>query len=102
MKVRNGAEASDILVLQGRPIGEPLARRGPFVMNTRDELAQAFRDHRRGVFGAWPWDDDDPVHSRNAGRFARHAGGHVERGGASARPVWSARRRRGRRSRTVS
>ena len=70
-----GAEA---LVLQGRPIGEPVAQYGPFVMNTKFEIEQAFTDYRRTGFGGWPWPTDDPVHPRDAGRFARHADGRVE------------------------
>ena len=70
-----GAEA---LVLQGRPIGEPVAQYGPFVMNTKAEIEQAFTDYRRSGFGGWPWPTDDPVHPRDAGRFARHADGRVE------------------------
>jgi redox-sensitive bicupin YhaK (pirin superfamily) len=69
----------EILLLQGRPIGEPVAQHGPFVMNTRTELEQAFMDYRRTQFGGWPFSDHAPVHPRSEGRFARHADGRVER-----------------------
>ena len=52
---------------------------GPFVMNTRAEIQQAFADYQRTRFGGWPWPSDDPVHARDEGRFARHADGRVER-----------------------
>jgi quercetin 2,3-dioxygenase len=68
----------EILVLQGRPIGEPVAQHGPFVMNTRSELEQAFADYRRTQFGGWPWPDNAPVHPRSQGRFARHADGRLD------------------------
>jgi redox-sensitive bicupin YhaK (pirin superfamily) len=75
----NGPEETEILVLQGRPIGEPVAHHGPFVMNTRAELQQAFDDYRATRFGGWPWPEDDPVHGREEGRFAQLADGRVER-----------------------
>ena len=71
----------EILLLQGRPINEPVAQSGPFVMNTRAELEQAFADYRRTQFGGWPFDDNAPVHPREQGRFAKHADGRVEQGG---------------------
>ena len=58
---------------------------GPFVMNTRAEIQQAFADYQRTQFGGWPWPSDDPVHARDEGRFARHADGKVERQARQAR-----------------
>ena len=78
-RLEAGAEACDILILQGRPIGEPVAAHGPFVMNTRAEIQQAIADYRRTGFGGWPWPSDDPVHARDEARFAKHASGVVER-----------------------
>lgn len=68
----------ECLVLQGRPIGEPVARYGPFVMNDQAEIEQAFVDYQRTQFGGWPWAAENPVHDREQGRFARHADGRVE------------------------
>ncbi|MDP6934121.1 MAG: pirin-like C-terminal cupin domain-containing protein, partial [Myxococcota bacterium] len=41
----------EVLVLAAEPLGEPVARYGPFVMNTRDELLEAVRDYQTGHFG---------------------------------------------------
>ena len=73
-----GPQGNQILMLQARPIGEPVARHGPFVMNTRAEIAQAYEDYQRTRFGGWPWKSDGPVHPRGQGRFAIHADGRRE------------------------
>jgi quercetin 2,3-dioxygenase len=75
----NGDAEAEVLMLQGRPIGEPVVQRGPFVMNTAADIEDAFRDYRRTEFGGWPWQGGAPVHAREQGRFAIHADGRVER-----------------------
>ncbi|HMI89422.1 MAG TPA: pirin family protein [Polyangiaceae bacterium] len=76
----NGPEKSELLLLQGRPMGEPVVQYGPFVMNSQREIEQAIADYRRTSFGGWPWPNHAPVHARDAGRFAKHADGRTEQG----------------------
>ena len=66
-----------LLLLQGKPIAEPVAQYGPFVMNTREQIEEAFHDYQRTQFGGWPWDSADPVHGKQ-GRFARYANGQQD------------------------
>jgi redox-sensitive bicupin YhaK (pirin superfamily) len=79
LELEAGNGECEILLLQGRPIAEPVVQHGPFVMNSREEIEQTIADYQRTRFGGWPWPSDDPVHAREEGRFARHAGGRVER-----------------------
>jgi redox-sensitive bicupin YhaK (pirin superfamily) len=73
-----GVEDVSILVLQGRPIAEPVIQYGPFVMNTKEEINQAFEDYHETQFGGWPWPKYDQVHPREKSRFAKHADGKEE------------------------
>lgn len=73
-----GPTGVECLVLQGAPIAEPVARYGPFVMNTDDEIKQAFADYRATQFGGWPWPTAEPNHGPDKGRFAIHSDGHFE------------------------
>lgn len=85
VEIQAGDESAEFLLLQGRPIDAPVFQMGPFVMNTPEELQQAFVDYRNTQFGGWPWSSSDPVHDRTQGRFALHADGKVEHRDMTAR-----------------
>ena len=74
----NGSEPSRILMLQGKPLQEPVAKYGPFVMNTNQEIQEAVQDYQRTQFGGWPWPTHEHTHDKTRGRFALHADGRLE------------------------
>ena len=78
IRLKAGDEDAYMLLLQGKPIKEPVAKYGPFVMNTMDEIQQAMNDYQRTQFGGWPWARRDQVHDKSKGRFALHADGREE------------------------
>ncbi len=75
---QNGEGTGFLLILEGQPIGEPVAKYGPFVMNTAQEIQDAFNDYRRTEFGGWPWAEREKTHGLEKGRFALHADGRTE------------------------
>lgn len=76
--LESSADDASLLLLQGQPINEPVAQHGPFVMNTTEEIHQAFSDYRKTQFGGWPWPRYDNVHPREKGRFAKFSDGREE------------------------
>jgi redox-sensitive bicupin YhaK (pirin superfamily) len=79
LQTRASGDDVELLVLQARPIGEPIVQQGPFVMNSRDEILQTINDYRSTQFGGWPWPRHDMVHGEALERFARYPDGRVER-----------------------
>jgi hypothetical protein len=78
IQVKNQDKESFILLLEGEKIQEPIVQYGPFVMNTEQEIHQAFQDYRETRFGGWQWDRSDPVHHIEKGRYARYIDGKEE------------------------
>ncbi|ABR47649.1 Pirin domain protein [Alkaliphilus metalliredigens QYMF] len=78
IKVTNGNHKSYLLLLEGEPINEPVVNYGPFVMNTKEEIDQAYKDYHATGFGGWPWDQRDPVSPKDVGRFARYDEHRIE------------------------
>ena len=73
--LKAGLLEARILWLEGEPIGAPVAMRGPFVLNTNEELDIAFKHYRETQFGEWPWPSHAPVFTRDQPRFATYNGG---------------------------
>lgn len=78
IRISNGGKVSQLLLLEGEPINEPVVQYGPFVMNTSEEIKKAFDDYRATEFGGWPWKEHELVQDRKTGRFARHSDGRME------------------------
>ena len=75
--LENLGNKTKILMLQGIPIKEPVVKYGPFVMNTRSEIEQAFYDYNKTEFGGWEWVNSDPVHGIEKEKFAKLINGDI-------------------------
>lgn len=73
-----GAETAYLLLLQGRPINEPVVQHGPFVLNYPAEVRETILEFQRTEFGGWPWSRPDQTHGPDRGRFAKYVDGKVE------------------------
>ncbi|MEI2639068.1 MAG: pirin-like C-terminal cupin domain-containing protein [Microthrixaceae bacterium] len=78
VRIEAGSARTEMLLLQGVPIGEPVAKYGPFVMNTEAEIRETFEHYRQTEFGGWPWASSDPTHGSEPKRFAQHVDGRRE------------------------
>ena len=76
--IKNGSETGYLLLLEGKPILEPVVQHGPYVMNSVEEIRETMKDYQRTQFGGWPWPEHEQVHERNKGRFALHSDGREE------------------------
>ena len=73
--IHTSGTAAHFLLLQGKPIDEPVVQHGPFVMNTQEEIRATMKEYGLTQFGGWPWPHPDNVHERNKGRFALYPDG---------------------------
>jgi len=78
LTITAGSSECQLLLLQGKPINEPVVQYGPFVMNSQTEIQQAMTDYRKTEFGGWPWPMHEMVHPRSRGRFAKYRDGSEE------------------------
>ncbi|XLS30329.1 pirin family protein [Flavobacteriaceae bacterium M23B6Z8] len=78
IEIENGESEARLLILEGKPINEPVVQHGPFVMNSVEEIREAMKDYGETQFGGWPWAETEVVHSKNRGRFAHHNDGREE------------------------
>ena len=76
--LENGISESHLLLLQGKPIGEPVVQYGPFVMNTQAEIQETYAEYQQTQFGGWPWPSYEHVHDREKTRFAKYPDGKIE------------------------
>jgi redox-sensitive bicupin YhaK (pirin superfamily) len=73
------SDTNEFLILEAKPIGEPVFQHGPFVMNSRDEIVQTIREYQSTEFGGWKWTREDMIHGPGTERFAKYPDGRIEK-----------------------
>jgi len=81
LQLTAGGDGCKFVVMQARPIGEPVVQHGPFVGCTRGDIVKAFEDYQTTEFGGWSFGDSSPNHPAEKARHARYADGRVEEPG---------------------
>ena len=76
LKITNGNKKTELLLLQGKPINEPVVQQGPFVANSREGMSEIISEYQRTQFGGWPWSKAEFTHGEK-GRFALFADGKL-------------------------
>lgn len=75
--LKNGNTPAQMLLLQGKSIGEPVVQHGPFVANEQKEIHHLIQQYQRTAFGGWPWPSLENTHDQAKGRFAKYADGRL-------------------------
>lgn len=78
-EITTDSKEAQFLVLQARPLNEPVFQHGPFVMSNRAEIIQTIEDYQKTQFGGWPWEKNSMVHGNALERFAKFPDGKEEK-----------------------
>lgn len=70
---------AQFLILQAKPLAEPVYQHGPFVMSTRQEIIETIEEYQKTEFGGWPWPENEMVHGNVIERFAKYPDGRIEK-----------------------
>lgn len=73
--INNSSQKAQFLLLEGKPIGEPVVKHGPFVGNSRKDIEDAFMRFQQDQFGGWPWPSYEHTHEAERHRFAKYPDG---------------------------
>jgi hypothetical protein len=67
------------LILEAKPIDEPVVQYGPFVMNSREDIMRTIQDYQQTQFGGWSWPRQDMFHGGKIEKFAKYPDGKIDK-----------------------